>query len=70
MVICEAARKAIYQYLTDFINKLFGGSDNDNQGAQELASELVLHNRMKHINTSVKSQFIRTNKFNVSANCK
>jgi hypothetical protein len=52
MVICEAARKAIYQYLTDFRNKLFGGSDNDSQGAQELTSDLVLHNRMKHINTS------------------
>ena len=43
MVISETAIKAIYQYLTDFRNKLFGGSDDDNQGAQESASDLVLH---------------------------
>jgi len=52
MVISEVARKAIYKYLIDFRNKLFGGSDNDNQGAQESASDLLLHNRIKHINTS------------------
>jgi len=48
VVISEVAIKAIHNYLTDFRNKLFVVSDNNNQGAQKSASDLILHNRMKY----------------------